>query len=325
VIRWALLLLPAIAGAATPVTAVAYSPDGALLVASDGVWDAKTNQLLRRVPALEGAVRAIAFRGQSHTAAVATGVPGRSGAVSLVDLDTGAATPIAKSKDEMLAVAFSPDARLLAFGGTDATVHVWDFEAKKEVATMPHAGWVTGLSFFPDGKALASGSADKTVGIWDTKDWKNLYQLPLTPADGVNAVAVAPEGDIVAWASEEHAVRIWRTQNVFNETELARPGRRQALMYTRPLDTGSCVPLALAWMKAPQHSRLVAACDDKTVRVLGPTGNTFFTLQGHTDWVYAAAASPDGAKIATGSGDGTVKIWSSAGRLLTTLGEEKTK
>ena len=92
-------------------------------------------------------------------------------------------------------------------------------------------------------------------------------------------------------------------------------------MQTRPIDTGACLPLAVIFAKAQPHSRMLVGCTDKTVRVMGPGGNTIATATGHADWVYAVAASPDGLRLASGSGDGTVKIWSPAGKLLLTLGE----
>jgi WD40 repeat protein len=70
---------------------------------------------------------------------------------------------------------------------------------------------------------------------------------------------------------------------------------------------------------------MVVGCTDRTVRVMGPGGNTIATATGHTDWVYAVAASPDGSRLASGSGDGTVKIWGPAGRLFLTLGEGTTQ
>ncbi len=79
------------------------------------------------------------------------------------------------------------------------------------------------------------------------------------------------------------------------------------------------MPLAVAVQAAKPHSRFVAACTDKTLRMFGPAGNALGTLTGHTDWVYAVAASGDGSLIASGSGDGTVKLWGPAGKLLRTL------
>jgi WD40 repeat protein len=41
------------------------------------------------------------------------------------------------------------------------------------------------------------------------------------------------------------------------------------------------------------------------------TGEARLTLTGHTDWVRAVAFSPDGAQLATGSSDGTARLWDS--------------
>jgi WD40 repeat protein len=309
------------------ILAVAFSPDGRWLVSGGHgelkVWDATTGKLERRIAGFEGKTRAIAFRPDGQMLAVATGLPGQSGAVSLVDFGGGAPARIAESKDEMLALAFSADGKWLAYGGTDGTIGIWSIDERKLASTLEgHTGWIQGIAFSPDGKLLASGSADQTVGIWDPKTWKSILRLPLTPADRVNAVAFSPEGDFLAYASEEHALRVWRTQNAFTEVDATRPGRRNALYQTRAIDTGACAPLGIAWIKGPQRSRIVAACSDRTLRIVGPAGNQPMTLTGHSDWVYAVAASPDGSRIASAGGDGTIRIWGPGGRLLSTLGEE---
>jgi hypothetical protein len=39
------------------------------------------------------------------------------------------------------------------------------------------------------------------------------------------------------------------------------------------------------------------------------TGEEVARLEGHTNYVFSLAFSPDGATLASGSGDGTVRIW----------------
>ena len=62
-------------------------------------------------------------------------------------------------------------------------------------------------------------------------------------------------------------------------------------------------------------------CTDKTVKVFDiNNGRLIANLSGHQDWVYSVALSPDETKLASGSADGTVKLWATKdNRLLATL------
>jgi WD40 repeat protein len=67
----------------------------------------------------------------------------------------------------MRTVAFSLDGRLLAFGGGDGIVHLWDTATWREKrALRGHKGNVTALAFLSN-ERLASTSADTTVLVWD--------------------------------------------------------------------------------------------------------------------------------------------------------------
>jgi hypothetical protein len=278
------------------ILALAFSPDGKLLVSGGYkelvLWDADSGKMLRKVGNLSGQVRALAFAKDPEIVAVADGVPGRSGEVVLVNLESGIVTPVQQSKDEIFALAWSADGKYLATAARDDIIRIYPGGAELK----GHTAAISSLAFSPDGSLLASGSADKTVRVWKTGTWNEEFRLPAQPLEPVNAVAFAPEGDLLAFATggpEEHAIRIWRTQAA----------------QTRPIDTGACLPLALAFNKAQPRSRIIAGCTDHTLRTIAPTGNTLATINSHTDWVYTVASSPDGTRVVSAGADGIVKIW----------------
>ncbi|CUA68338.1 Katanin p80 WD40 repeat-containing subunit B1 homolog [Arabidopsis thaliana] [Rhizoctonia solani] len=74
-------------------------------------------------------------------------------------------------------VAFSPSAKLIAFGGgiyfnaDSYTVQLWDVD-KLTAASNPfkgHTSYISSVKFTPDGSRLVSGSYDTTIRVWDVE------------------------------------------------------------------------------------------------------------------------------------------------------------
>src|SRR5262249_57304655 len=71
---------------------------------------------------------------------------------------------------EAWGLAFSPDSTILASGGDDNAIKLWDIASGRPLATLAgHQGTVTSVAFAPSGDRLASGSLDGTVRIWSLR------------------------------------------------------------------------------------------------------------------------------------------------------------
>jgi WD40 repeat protein len=65
-------------------------------------------------------------------------------------------------------IAFALDGKLLATGGDDQTVRLWDANTGQQRALFTgNRGPVLAVAFAPDGKKVAWGCSDHTVRIWD--------------------------------------------------------------------------------------------------------------------------------------------------------------
>src|SRR5262249_36517269 len=102
--------------------------------------------------------------------------------------------------------AFSPDGKLLATGGHDHAVRLWEAATGKPLATkLGHTWHITSVGFSPDGKTLMSSSGDfishrgGETKLWDVATRREL--LTLDTASAANSAAFAPDGRVVATAN----------------------------------------------------------------------------------------------------------------------------
>ncbi|RNF24648.1 WD domain-containing protein [Trypanosoma conorhini] len=98
---------------------------------------------------------------------------------------------------------------LVASGGDDQTVQVWDTRSRRPTHTFyEHTGSVRSVDFHPDGCSLATGSADHTINLFDLRR-NQLLQHYNAHDGGVNEVRFAPTGSWLLSASADGAVKLW--------------------------------------------------------------------------------------------------------------------
>lgn len=111
--------------------------------------------------------------------------------------------------ETIYALAISPDKKLLASGGIDQKVIIWDIASGKQLYSLTeHTQAVLSLAFSHDNKLLASGSADGSVKIWDVARGVRVENITLQ-SKGVACVAFSLDGKKLAIAGANNVINIW--------------------------------------------------------------------------------------------------------------------
>src|SRR5262249_35488853 len=95
----------------------------------------------------------------------------------IFDVETGAVSslPLAGGTGS---VAFDPAGRLLALGGLDGRIHLWDVERREfRPALTGHQAMVEALTFSRDGRRLRSCSLEGTARLWDVVQGEPLLRF----------------------------------------------------------------------------------------------------------------------------------------------------
>ena len=115
-----------------------------------------------------------------------------------------------RTRSQVKAVAFSPDGELLATAGLD--VKLWDVHTRKEIATLKHGRWVWAVAFSPDGQLLATGDESGQVKVWDVQRQQIVVQFE-GDSTSVYTVKFSPDGKILAGAGYEGEIKLWKVEN----------------------------------------------------------------------------------------------------------------
>jgi WD40 repeat protein len=228
------------------VKSVAFSPDGKRLatVGNEGVlklWDVRTGRKLKSLvhsdsPDVDVSVYSAVFSRDGKKVYAGNG----DGTISEWDTATGEEVRVWKAhRDTVIALAFSPDYRLLASDGyNEANVKLWDAATGRELRTLggktaeglleqSHA-----VAFSPNGKLIASsvtGFDEKQrqfvyvrTYVWDVKTGAKLFTFEGQKFD-VGGLAFTPDSRFLISGSADTTIKFYDLQSGREARTLTQP------------------------------------------------------------------------------------------------------
>ncbi len=192
-------------------------------------------------------------------------------------------------------VAFSTLGQYFASGGDDAQIIVRSGASGQHVRSF-HLGSfkrIYSVVFSPNEKLLAAGSIS-SVYLWRTGTWDTVRTIPR----GVNAIAFAPDGSLLATAERYAPVQLWDVATgAFVRAFSGQTGEIRSVSFS------------------PDGKYIVAAdvgISQSSLRVweVG-TGNKVkaFVFDPSQEGVSSAVFLPDGQRLAAVVGSGSIRIW----------------
>ena len=158
-----------------------------------------------------------------------------------------------------------------------------------------HSDIVRTVAWSPDGNNIVSGSRDGTAQLWNAISGQSILNYK-QHSDIVSSVTWSSDAKYIASGSFDENVKVWDTKG--NTVSTFNPQNK--------------IVSSVSW--SPIASRLALTCLDSDEVDLADLNsgiaNIFHHI--HSNYTYAVALSPDGAKIATASGGGTgatVQVW----------------
>jgi WD40 repeat protein len=273
------------------VQSLRFSPDSELL-ASGGYRNVKFWQRARNahkldIAGIESLVKSIAVSPDGKWLATAE----ENGKLKMFDMSSGSLVrAIDGHAGGATSVAFSTDSSKLVSGGQDKSLRVWNVADGRSAGSIETPAVVTAVVFAAANAQIATGGADNIIRVWALPDPQAAAALK---AEADKAVAEQTAADKVA--AEKTAAALAADEKAKSGTDEDKAAAEKAN-----------AEKAAAAKDAADKAVVAKAAVEKAAAPIVPLKE----LKGHGGPVTSLAAIlPTPTQIASGSQDGTLRVW----------------
>lgn len=195
---------------------------------------------------------------------------------------------------------FSPDGKMLAFGGFDGSVYLFQTDGKPISHLVGlQTREIRGLSFSPDGKRIASTGQGKSVRIWNVETGKLISKF-YGHQNHIFKVSFHPQGKMLLTGSNDGTAKLWDSDRGLELITFKSPNQ--------PTNQNSQIEPIQDASFSPDGNWIVTA-QNKMISLWDLQGNLLDSAIAHDQKIYSVRFHPDGKQLASSGGDETVKLW----------------
>lgn len=236
-----------------------------------------------------------------------------------------------KGAKELFAVALHPHKSIVAYGGTDKIVTLWNYRLQTSQPITPgHTSIVRAIAWSKNGKMLASSDQNGFIILFDGTKVTHLFR---GHTEAVVALDFSPNGKMLVSAGYDKKVHIW---NVKTGIRVASFRYWDAFYSVKFSPDGSSIAASsrdgtvqLFTLKTKKREeirthfgsiRTIAFADEGKTIITAGEGNrievwkTSFSraikvYHGHSTYIPSVALSSNGALLVSSGWDKTIQLW----------------
>ncbi|RKU29506.1 hypothetical protein C6497_06245 [Candidatus Poribacteria bacterium] len=268
------------------------------------IWDLGTGQLIKTwnietsenedIPYHDRHVKTIIYLSFNSGANTLVS-QSETGVIKIWDLATGQQIKELSgfNKEQISASIFSPDGKIVAFGGGRGEIRRWNVLTGEYIDSfLENTGYISSIVYSPNGETLASGSWDGGIRLLDTQSGgqKVIYKDTI---DDITCLSYSSDGKRLAGGTRNRDIHIF---DLSTEQKIHTLKGHNSDVYSVAF--------------SPDGNTLASGERNHSLHLWDiPTGRLKKVIKEHTHYVSDVLFTPDGKTLISGSWDYTIRFW----------------